>query len=243
MRAPTILNGPGLGTAGNTDPNSLTIVDDLVPGLVPLRNDGYNVVTWDPRGEFASGGVLQLDSPEFEARDVSAIIDWVVTQPATEFPPGSTDPLIGMVGGSYGGGIQWVTAASDPRVDAIVPVISWNTLNSSLYPTKAFKTAWSVLLLAALVEVGARINPELYSSVLTGSLLGVLTPSAQDLLTRSGPGALVSNITVPTFLIQGTADGLFPLQQSIEQREAAGPWRPEQDALGLRRTRCLPGPD
>jgi ABC-2 type transport system ATP-binding protein len=215
-RAPTILNGPGLGTAGNTDPNSLTIVDDLVPGLVPLRNDGYNVVTWDPRGEFASGGVLQLDSPEFEARDVSAIIDWVVTQPATGFPPGSTDPLIGMVGGSYGGGIQWVTAARDPRVDAIVPVISWNTLNSSLYPTQAFKTAWSVLLLAALVEVGARINPELYSSVLTGSLLGVLTPSAQDLLTRSGPGALVSNITVPTFLIQGTADGLFPLQQSID---------------------------
>ena len=214
-KAPTILNGPGLGTAGNIDPNSLTIVDDLVPGLVPLRDDGYNVVTWDPRGEFASGGVLQLDSPEFEGRDVSAIIDWVVQQPATKFPTGSTDPLIGMVGGSYGGGIQWVTAAIDPRVDAIVPVISWNTLNSSLYPNQAFKTAWSVLLLAALVEVGARINPELYSSVLTGSILGVLTPSAQDLLTRSGPGELVSKITAPTLLIQGTADGLFPLQQSI----------------------------
>ena len=136
-QAPTILNGPGLGTAGNTDPNSLTIVDNLVPGLVPLRNDGYNVVTWDPRGEFASGGVLQLDSPEFEARDVSAIIDWVVKQPATQFPDSSTDPLLGMVGGSYGGGIQWVTAARDPRVDAIVPVISWNTLNSSLYPASS----------------------------------------------------------------------------------------------------------
>jgi ABC-2 type transport system ATP-binding protein len=214
-KAPTILNGPGLGTAGNTDPNSITIVDGLVPGLVPLRNGGYNVVTWDPRGEFASGGVLQLDSPEFEGRDVSAIIDWVVQQPATKFPTGSTDPLIGMVGGSYGGGIQWVTAASDPRVDAIVPVISWHTLNSSLYPNQAFKTAWSTLLLAALVEVGARINPELYTSVVTGSILGVLTPSAQDLLTRSGPGELVSKITVPTLLIQGTADGLFPLAQSI----------------------------
>jgi ABC-2 type transport system ATP-binding protein len=214
-KAPTILNGPGLGSAGNTDPNSITIVDGLVPGLVPLRNGGYNVVTWDPRGEFASGGVLQLDSPEFEGRDVSAIIDWVVQQPATKFPTGSTDPLIGMVGGSYGGGIQWVTAASDPRVDAIVPVISWHTLNSSLYPNQAFKTAWSTLLLAALVEIGARINPELYTSVVTGSILGVLTPSAQDLLTRSGPGELVSKITVPTLLIQGTADGLFPLAQSI----------------------------
>ena len=93
-RAPTILNGPGLGTAGNIDPNSLTIVDDLVPGLAPLRDDGYNVVTWDPRGEFASGGILQLDSPEFEGRDVSAIIDWVVPQPATGFDPTDTEKPI-----------------------------------------------------------------------------------------------------------------------------------------------------
>ncbi len=218
QKAPTILNGPGLGTAGNIDPNSVTIVDDLVPGLAPLRDDGYNVVTWDPRGEFASGGTLQLDSPDFEGRDVSAIIDWVAQQPATEFDPtdtDKTDPLIGMVGGSYGGGIQWVTAAIDPRVDAIVPVISWNTLNASLYPNQAFKTTWSSLLLLALVEIGAQVNPQLYSGVITGDVLGILTPSQQALLARSGPAELVSNITAPTLLIQGTADGLFPLQQSV----------------------------
>jgi ABC-2 type transport system ATP-binding protein len=216
--APTILNGPGLATAGNIDPNSVTIVDGLVPGLAPLRNTRYNVVTWDPRGEFASGGTLQLDSPSFEGRDVSAIIDWVATQPATEFDTTDntkTDPLIGMVGGSYGGGIQWVTAAIDPRVDAIVPVISWNSLSASLYPNQAFKTAWSSLLLFGLVETGARINPQLYSGIITGSLLGILTPSQQALLARSGPADLVNNITAPTLIIQGTADGLFPLQQSV----------------------------
>ena len=85
-KAPTILNGPGLGTAGNIDPNSVTIVDDLVPGLAPLRDDGYNVVTWDPRGEFASGRTRCSWTPRpSRARDVSAIIDWVVQQPATEF--------------------------------------------------------------------------------------------------------------------------------------------------------------
>jgi ABC-2 type transport system ATP-binding protein len=138
--APTILNGPGLATAGNTDPDSESIVSGLVPGLKPLRDAGYNVVTWDPRGEFDSGGRLQLDSPAFEGKDVQAIISWVTdnrayTYPAfdvdvsgdanepafPEDPNNPNDPAIGMVGGSYGGGIQLVTAGIDNRVDVIVP--------------------------------------------------------------------------------------------------------------------------
>ena len=66
-----------MATAGNTDPNSTSIVDGIVPGLEPLRDAGYNVVTWDPRGEFASGGILNVDSPAFEGQDVKGIIDWI----------------------------------------------------------------------------------------------------------------------------------------------------------------------
>ena len=33
-----------------------------------------------------------------------------------------------MVGASYGGGIQLVTAAIDNRIDAIVPTIAWHAL-------------------------------------------------------------------------------------------------------------------
>jgi ABC-2 type transport system ATP-binding protein len=216
--APTILNGPGLATPGNIDPNSQTIVGGLVPGLAPLRDAGYNVVTWDPRGEFASGGVLQLDSPAFEGRDVSAIIDWVETQPATESDP-TGDPLIGMVGGSYGGGIQLVTAGIDPRVDAIVPVIAWNSLNGSLYPNEAFKTSYASLLLLGLVQTGARINSQIYAGILTGALLGILTPSQQALLASSGPDFLLNDITAPTLFIQGTVDVLFPLQQAVDNAE------------------------
>lgn len=215
---PTILNGPGLATAGNIDPNSLTIVDGIVPGLAPLRDAGYNVVTWDPRGEFASGAVLQLDSPAFEGQDVTYIIDWLATQPGVEFDsddPTGTDPLIGMVGGSYGGGIQWVTAGIDPRVDAIVPGISWNTLPSSLYTNEAFKTSYSALLLLGLVETGARINPQIYAGIFTGALLGILTPSQQLLLANSGPNFLLGNIDIPVLVLQGTVDVLFPLQQSV----------------------------
>ena len=211
--APTILEGPGLGSPGLTDPESQTgisSVPGLVPGIAPLRDAGYNVVTWDPRGEFDSGGVLQLDSPAFEGKDVSSIITYALSLPETR-----DNQRIGMVGGSYGGGIQLVSAAIDPRIDAIVPGIAWNTLNSSLYPNQTFKTAWAALLTLDLVEAGAQINPQIYSGVLTGALLGILTPSQQALLANSGPGSLVSDITVPTLLIQGTVDGLFPLQEAV----------------------------
>jgi ABC-2 type transport system ATP-binding protein len=211
--APTILEGPSLGSPGLTDPNTQTgiaSVPGLVPGIAPLREAGYNVVTWDPRGEFASGGVLQLDSPAFEGKDVSSIITYALSLPETK-----NNQRIGMVGGSYGGGIQLVSAAIDPRIDAIVPDIAWNTLNSSLYPNQAFNTSWASLLLLALVQAGARINPEIYDGIATGALLGILTPSQQALLAASGPGSLVSNITVPTLLIQGTVDDLFPLQQAV----------------------------
>ena len=211
--ANTILEGPGLGSAGTTDPLStdgILSIPGLVPGVAPLRNAGYNVVTWDPRGEYASGGVLQLDSPEFEARDVSAIIDMTLALPETK-----DHQRIGMVGGSYGGGIQLVTATIDPRINAIVPGIAWNTLNSSLYPKDVFKTAWGTLLILDLIEAGARINPQIYEGILTGALLGVLTPSQQALLARSGTGTDAGKITAPTLLIQGTADGLFPLREAV----------------------------
>ncbi|GFG51124.1 peptidase S15 [Mycolicibacterium agri] len=223
--APTILNGPGLATAGNIDPTAPNTVDGLVPGIDALRDAGYNVVTWDPRGEFASTGRLELDSPEFEGQDVKAIISWITDNPQYTRPAMETanDPWIGMVGGSYGGGIQLVTAAIDDRVDVIVPGIAWNKLNDSLYPHEAFKTAYSSLLLLGLVTAGARINPQIYGGIITGAVLGILTPGQQQLLARSGPWDLVGGIDIPTLFIQGTVDVLFPLQQALTNAETIGP--------------------
>jgi ABC-2 type transport system ATP-binding protein len=234
--APTILNGPGLATAGNTDPNTTSVVSGLV--LKPLRDAGYNVVTWDPRGEFASGGILQSDAPAFEGQDVRGIITWLTDHPAYTHPAfdndiqtdantadiayGNNDPAIGMVGGSYGGGIQLVTAGIDPRVDVIVPGIAWNSLNDSLYPRSVFKTSWSALLLLSLVTTGARINPQVYGGIFNGAVLGILTPDQQALLAARGPDFLTANITIPTLFIQGTVDGMFPLQQALNNAATLG---------------------
>lgn len=214
----TVLNGPGLGGAGATNPYATSSTTGSVPGLALLRGAGagYNVVTWDPRGEWASGGILQLDNPFYEGRDVSALISW-----AGENTPavmnGFNDPALGMVGGSYGGGIQLTSV--DPRIDAVVPTIMWNSLNESLYPTDIFKTAWANTLSLSLLTSGARVNSQIYENILLGNLLGVITESGQAVLASSGPTALLNQLQAPTLLVQGIVDALFPLAQSIQNAE------------------------
>ena len=89
------------------------------------------------------------------------------------------DPQVGMTGGSYGGQIQFATAgfekaAGTDRLDAIVPLITWNDLSYSLAPdnsglpqgtarsgsvsssgTGVFKYQWAALFTSVGVADGA----------------------------------------------------------------------------------------
>lgn len=220
-KAATILQGPGLLLPGATNLTP-TLLDGVIAdtsGLVytgTLRTAGYNVVTWDPRGEHNSGGRLEQDSPDFDAKDVSAIISWIATQPEARLDPGVLDPRIGMTGASYGGGIQLVSAASDPRIDAIVPAIAWNTLNTAQYKNDAFKSSWAAILTAG-ITLFTRPNPAILPATIYGLLTGRQTAAEQERLAQLGPGGprdLVGKITAPTLLIQGTVDTLFSLQEA-----------------------------
>ncbi|MFZ4373770.1 MAG: CocE/NonD family hydrolase [Mycobacterium sp.] len=216
--APTAINMPGLGSAGSSNPYSTYGIGGETLGVAPLREEGYNVVTVTPRGEFNSGGILQLDNPFYEGRDVSSVVDWIATNPLSELN-GTGDPAVGMVGGSYGGGIQLTVAGTDPRIDAIVPDIAWNSLNSSLYPDNIFKTAYASLLYLSLFTTGARVNSLIPRAILTGDLLGWITETAQAVLASSGPTSLLNQTIAPTLLTQGIVDVLFPLQQSLDNAQ------------------------
>ncbi len=245
--APLVLDGPGLGFAGETDPDStFGPGSGRNPGLATLRTDstpggydgggGYNVISWDPRGEHASEGILQWDNPFWEGRDASSIISWAIgsanpamSQISMESPD---DPLLGMVGPSYGGGIQLATAGTpDRRIDAIVPTITWNSLVESLYPDGAFRTSWGTMLLGILLLNGAHFNAQFGQAVLTGDLVGLLSGSSQAFLAGSGSTVLVNNIDIPTQIVSGTTDVLFPLQEAItnsEQIATANPQTPNK---------------
>ncbi|ANI38093.1 peptidase S15 [Mycolicibacterium vaccae 95051] len=212
--APTVLSGPGVGLPGST---TLGLdIDSFLPhdvvGIGMLRKAGYNVVTWDPRGEWHSGGRMQLQSPDFEGRDISHIISWLATLDSVEKVDG--DPKIGMVGVSYGGGIQLSAASVDHRIDAIVPTIAWNSLVDAIFPQQAVSSVWGTFLSALLVGVGARPNERVLPAVIGAVLTGKAKQSDIDLFNSLNFADRLANIKAPTLLIQGTVDTLTTLAQA-----------------------------
>src|SRR3954447_26921919 len=213
QRAPTILEGHDWGSSRDTNENSTSMEALGQVGLGPLRRAGFNVLTWDARGWGQSGGRIESDSKDFEARDVSALITWLAKQPEARLDAAG-DPRVGMTGVSYAGGIQLVTAAIDKRVDAISPVIAWHSLTTSLYKTATVKGGWSSILRAA--AAGHNTDPHINSAFTGGVSTGTLSPADRDWFASRGPGALVSRIHVPTLLVEGTADTLSTLQEAID---------------------------
>ena len=218
--APTVLMGPGWSLKGDTDLNP----DQSGPGVLAaltipgLQKAGYNVLTWDPRGFGDSTGVVQVDSAGAEGRDTQTIIDWVSTQKGVELDRAG-DPRLGMVGFSYGGGIQLVTAAIDCRVDAIVPGIAWNSLITSLYKNETPKSGWSKQLVDAGSASG-HLDPHVLSAAKSGSGQGDILTADVDWFRARGPANLVDRIRVPTLFVQGTVDTLFTLDEAIANQTA-----------------------
>src|SRR3954453_22309026 len=91
QRAPTILETHGWGAVRDRDENSATLAPVGQVGLAPRGRAGFNVLTWDSRGFGESGGTVEVDSKDFEGRDVSALLDWLPTppQPQVARPRGS----------------------------------------------------------------------------------------------------------------------------------------------------------
>ena len=215
QRSPTVLMGPGWSLSGDTDTQGSGVL-----GQIPIKAlwaAGYNVLTWDPRGFGKSGGEAEVDSPDYEARDVSSLIDWVATRPGVELDaPG--DPRMGMVGGSYGGGIQLVTAATDCRIDAIVPTIAWHSLVTSLDKADTFKAGWGNIL--ANLSSSDHVDPEVKAGPeRPADLTGTITPAERSGLRHGARATWCPGSSIPTLIVQGTVDTLFTLQEGVENYE------------------------
>ncbi len=197
-----------------------------------LVDRGYAVLTWTAEGFGRSGGQIHLDSPDWEIKDGTQLIDWLAKRPEIiKDAPG--DPRVGVVGGSYGGGFALLLAGYDRRVDAIVPMITWNNLARAFLPDAdggpasegVFKKAWAGLFFgnsgSSDPRAGAPSDPacgrfaaDVCAVYFDLASTGRASDSDVALLDRSSPSQILGDITAPTLLIQGEADSLFPLSEA-----------------------------
>jgi ABC-2 type transport system ATP-binding protein len=207
---PTVLMGPGWGSSGDTDTSQAGIQGAL--SIAQLWQGGFNVLTWDPRGFGRSTGAAEVDSPNEEGRDVSAMVNWVAQQPGVELDrPGV--PRVGMVGESYGGGIQFAAAERDCRIDAIAPTIAWHSLGGSLDKNQTPKAGWGNILDG--VASTAKLDPEINAADHQMNTNGVIDARAVSFFESRGPAQFLSRVRIPTLILQGTVDDLFTLDEGI----------------------------
>ncbi len=143
-----------------------------------LARDGFVALAYSARGFGRSGGQIALDSLDYEVPDARALVDWLATRPEVQLD-GPGDPRVGVTGGSYGGALSLMLAGTDKRIDAAVPLITWNNLEDALFPNFAqpdgarvpatpagvapsadgvFKRSWTAALVTSVVA-GSALDP------------------------------------------------------------------------------------
>ena len=198
---------------------------------------GYGVVSIDQRGHGDSGGQANVEDPEFEGQDMISVIDYVagLDWVAKDTDTGrANDPVLFAMGGSYGGGYQFVAAFTElrdlgyTRLNALAPEITWHNLSQALAPSKVVRTAWVTLLYGA----GAPMLPEYIHQAFAygattgqwpdGTVPGV--PNMHAEFFEHGPSGHVAagrRLKIPVLLGQGLNDNLFNFNEAWMNLEQA----------------------
>jgi ABC-2 type transport system ATP-binding protein len=254
-RVPAILTTNGFGGSKN---------DQAGVGAY-FASHGYVVLSYSGLGFGGSGCKITLDDPDYDGKAASQLVSYLGGAPGIAYTdaqhttPAPTlnvvvhdqhdhagvadtyDPRVGMVGGSYGGEIQFAAASVDPRVDTIVPLITWNDLSYSLGPNNtaqttgvststpgAVKLVWGLGFSAEGVAdglEGAQTDPtRLYPcpnfadfvcpALVTAGSTGYFQPGDIAALRHASVATYLAKIRIPTLLIQGENDTLFNLNEA-----------------------------
>ncbi|MCW2735423.1 alpha/beta fold hydrolase [Nocardioides sp.] len=210
---PMVLHSHGWGGSRTTDPAAFSYLTDA----------GFGVLSFDQRGFGESGGQAYIENPDVEGKDVRKIVDLVAAQAWVEKEkPG--DPVLGAIGGSYGGGYQFVGAFSElrdkgaTRFDALVPEITWFGLTESLFPEGVPRTEWASALVAAGLPTNA-LPPLVLRGFAEATATGNVPAYLHDYLDKNGPEWHVRKgrkLDIPVLFGQGETDNLFPLDQGLK---------------------------
>ncbi|MGV1007719.1 MAG: CocE/NonD family hydrolase [Dermatophilaceae bacterium] len=164
---------------------------DLLGRARDLAARGFVAVAYSARGFGQSGGRIHLDDPAYEVADARRLVDLLATRPDVRLD-GPGDPRVGAAGASYGGALVLMAAATDPRIDAVVPAVTWNDLADAFFPQFAV-TPGSVARTPGEVDRVADLGPfkALWASRFFGSAASQPTGAA------STPQAQATQTTDP----------------------------------------------
>ena len=134
---------------------------------------GYIGVTYTVRGWFGAEGEIGCIDPEYEMKDLSAIITRVSGDRRWRVRSDAKGPVVGVTGYSMGGVHTYLIAPrrnpmdgdpGDPRVRVVVPQHGGSDLLSSIYPNGCVKWAWATFLLLGV-----------YNGNLFGAIMSAIT--------------------------------------------------------------------
>ncbi|WP_068275988.1 CocE/NonD family hydrolase [Aldersonia kunmingensis] len=256
-RVPTVLTTHGFGQSYEVQ----------VPTAKWLASHGYVSLAYSGLGFGGSTCKVSLDDRDYDGVAAAQLVSFLggaggiaFTDPGLTSPrapldvvvhdstdhvgrPSVNDPRVGMVGGSYGGGVQLGAAAVDPRIDTIVPLITWNDLSYSLTPngtstitgvTTAVPGAAKVLFSTLLFGLGVT-NPGtkgyiadparavgcpnyrdyMCPAIAESVTIGEPSPSVTAHLRHASVATFLDDIHVPVLLGQGEQDTLFTLNEAV----------------------------
>lgn len=230
---PAILSTHGFGGSKDDD-NQKAIGKGFV-------GQGYAVLSYSGLGFGKTGCKIELDDPDWDGKAGKQMDDVLAgTRPYVDQTTGTSqylrsiameskgDPRVGMIGGSYGGQIQYAVASQDPRIDAIIPIITWNDLSYSLAPGNVAKKEWVDLFFGDGIVSGAE-NASADPTTLAGcpnftdqacvgitamNTVGYPDAGTVALAKHASVSSYASRIKVPTLLVQGEQDTLFNLNEA-----------------------------
>lgn len=185
---------------------------------------GYGVISIDERAHGDSNGSDRVMDPDFEGKDLLAVLDWAEANlPWLKYglSADGTDPhnlVLGSIGTSYGGMFQYLIHNIDPkkRLDAMVPMWAPYDLTYSLGQGNVPKTLWNVALFGIGNLTGLKtltgFDPFIFNGFITSFAQNELSPGLKDLLlyhsnryfcegnpvaTNGGPGTRPERPPVP----------------------------------------------
>lgn len=215
--APVIIQLHAFAMSGASHPLSFS-AQHLFSGkaAMALWKKGYWVISPDIRGHGKSGGLIHLAAPDKEVQDVTTVIDWVDQHLNRIKRNNAQQPIIGLMGDSYGAGIATLASIQDPRIQAVVAAAGWYDLQESLAPHQVVKLGWLKMpVLSGHFLRSGQLSP-MMNRFYQESLMGRAPTPYNKALDRSSPRFYCDQDQRPQanmLILQGLHDSLFDYHQ------------------------------